>query len=216
MLSGRVGMWIAWGGERQHITSCISSPSSLHILLIARSSSLASRSSFASASVSMGGCCSASAAAFLTFKDKHVTVAESGCGETGAHLPGLEPGLAVAACFIRRSCLRSLLGPYFLQNCRRFSSNGVVARVELGKKVVHEVILVVVEVLVGGGGVGVVDDIGIGYVCWCRSRRKDLFDSVLFGTHAVGVRTLRRRVRREMTLLHTPDRSPRQLSPIPI
>jgi hypothetical protein len=194
-LLGRVGMWTAWGGERQHITSCISSPSSLHILLIARSSSLASRSSFASASVSMGGCCSASAAAFLTLRDKHVTVAESGCGETGAHLSGLEPGLAVAACFIRRSCLRSLLGPYFLQNCRRFSSNGLVARVELGKKVVHEVIVVVV-VVVGGG---VVDDIGIGVVCWWGSRRKDLFDFVLFGTHAVGVRTLRRRVGREMT-----------------
>jgi hypothetical protein len=48
-------------------TSCISSPSSLHILLIARSSSLASRSSLASASALMGGCFSASAAAFLSF-----------------------------------------------------------------------------------------------------------------------------------------------------
>lgn len=56
------------GEGREHITSCMSSPSSLHILLIARSSSLASRSSFASASVSMGGCCSASAAAFLALR----------------------------------------------------------------------------------------------------------------------------------------------------
>lgn len=49
-------------------TSCMSSPSSLHILLIARSSSLASRSSFASASVLMGACCPASAAAFLPLR----------------------------------------------------------------------------------------------------------------------------------------------------
>lgn len=56
-------------GERgDNFTSCISSPSSLHILLIARSSSLASRSSFASASASIGACWSASALVFLALR----------------------------------------------------------------------------------------------------------------------------------------------------
>jgi hypothetical protein len=129
---------------------------------------------------------------FPCLKDKHVIVAGAGCGEAGAHLSCHEPDLAaavavaVAACFIRRRCLRSLPGPYFLQYRRRLSSNGLVARVELGKKVVHEVLVVVVVVVVVGGGV-VVDRIGIGVGCWWGCRRKDLSDFVLLGTHAVGV-----------------------------
>jgi hypothetical protein len=64
-------------------TSCISRPNSLHILLIARPSSFASRSNLASASMLMGGCFSASVAAFLALRIS-LSPSRNGCGGTGA------------------------------------------------------------------------------------------------------------------------------------
>jgi hypothetical protein len=65
-------------------TSCISRLSSLHILLIARSSSLASRSSLASATGSLGGCSSASAASLLALWISLLPPAQNGRDGTSA------------------------------------------------------------------------------------------------------------------------------------
>lgn len=84
------GESISWG-RGGNFTSCISSPSSLHILLIARSSSLASRSSFASASVSIGACWSASAVAFLALRISLSQSRSSRCEAGAPVLPRTEP-----------------------------------------------------------------------------------------------------------------------------
>jgi hypothetical protein len=155
-------MW----GEGQYLMHL--EASSLHILLIARSSSLASRSSFASATVLIGGCSSASAASFLALR---ISLSPSKTVRWDhTHLSCLKP--ALAACFIRSSCLRSLrLLPclYFpgqtqtlAERSRHLESSSV------RRSTTRLSVVVVID----------------GIVVWgCGWTVQRLFSLVLFGTH---------------------------------
>jgi hypothetical protein len=117
-------------------TWCISSPNSSQVLRIAASSSLVSRSSLASASGSVGGNACAMLSAFRTYRIISNTVRAN---LIRTDLSSLVPRSAVF--LLVRICLLQLCTVHFGQYLSRFVLNALIVGVQLGYKIVEEVIV---------------------------------------------------------------------------